>query len=75
MAIAYSHDFVMHAVLGWSATHLSRMTGDKQVIHAAYHHRVQAFEGLRKAINEFSGDNSDAVLGASILLGWQATDP
>jgi len=43
-------------------------------MHLAYQHRGSALKGLQEAIGAFSKENSDAVLAASILLSWQATD-
>ncbi len=74
MGIAFSHDFVMQAVLAWSATHLSKMTGHEEVLKDAYYHRGRALKGLQQAIEEFSTDNFDGVLAASIVLSWQAAD-
>jgi hypothetical protein len=44
------------------------------VRHMAYEHRGIALKGLHEAIGAFSRENSDAVLAASLLLSWQATD-
>jgi len=40
----------------------------------AYEHRGIAMKGLHEAIGGFSAQNSDAVLAASMLLSWQATE-
>lgn len=40
----------------------------------AYEHRGIALKGLHEAIGGFSPHNSDAVLAASLLLSWQATE-
>lgn len=40
----------------------------------AYEHRGNAIKGLQEAIGSFSRENSDAVLAASLLLSWQATE-
>ena len=40
----------------------------------AYFHAGVALKGLQEAIGNFSQENSDAVLAASILLAWQASD-
>jgi hypothetical protein len=50
------------------------MIGELKVMELAYHYRACGLQGLQKAINHFSTENSDAVLAASVLLGWQATD-
>ena len=74
MAIAQSHEYALHAVLAWSATHLAEMTGDALIRQDAYYHRAQALEGLQKGIVSFSKENADAVLCASIVMSWQAPD-
>jgi hypothetical protein len=40
----------------------------------AYEHRGIALKGLHEDIGAFSRQNSDAVLAASLLLSWQATE-
>ncbi|KAL7269151.1 hypothetical protein RUND412_008198 [Rhizina undulata] len=74
LRIASHHDFVMHSLLGLSASHLSWLTACPATLHLAYQHRGSALKGLHEAIGNFSKQNSDAVLAASILLSWQATD-
>jgi Fungal specific transcription factor domain len=74
MAIAESHDFVMHALLGWSATHLAPVLSDKEMELDGYRHRDRALKGLQKAILCFSEDNADAVLCASVVMSWQSCD-
>ncbi len=64
----------MHALLGLSATHMAWLTEDQTVDQMAYEHRGVAFKGLQEAIGSFSRENSDAVLAASLLLSWQATE-
>lgn len=74
LRIATSFPFVMHAVLALSATHLAWLTDSQATYNIAYHHREIALRGLQEGIGNFRRDNSDAVLAASILLSWQATD-
>ena len=64
----------MSAILALSATHLAWVTKSVETDNLAYHHRGLALNGLRQSIDNFCKDNSDAVLGASILLSWQASD-
>ena len=76
MDIAHGHEFVMQALLAYSSTHLARMAGDEMDLpQTALQYRVKALTGLQHAINDFSLENSDAVLAASILMQWQAPDP
>jgi hypothetical protein len=64
----------MHALLALSATHLAWLTDCPLTANMAYEHRGIALKGLHEAIGAFSRQNSDAVLAASLLLSWQATD-
>lgn len=74
LAIAVSSDFVMSAIMAFSASHLAYITGNKETESLAFHHRGIAFKGLQSAMAGFSKENSDAILAASILLSWQVTD-
>lgn len=74
LAIALTNDFVMSSILGLSAFHLSFLTGDQETKQLAYHHKVTALRGLQTAIGSFSKDSCEAILAASILLSWQATE-
>ncbi|CRG89465.1 hypothetical protein PISL3812_06501 [Talaromyces islandicus] len=74
LAIAVTSDFVMSSVLAFSASHLAYLTGSKETEALSYRHRGVAFKGLQNAIGTFSKKNCDAILTASILLSWQATD-
>ena len=64
----------MSAILAFSATHMAWITRSIETNNLAYHHRGIALKGLQAAIGEFSEDNSDAALAASVLLSWQASD-
>ncbi|XXH00198.1 hypothetical protein Hte_006540 [Hypoxylon texense] len=72
--IGATHDYVMHALLAFSAEHIAFLTNCPHVGSMAYEHRGIAFKGLQEAIGSFSRENSDAVLAASLVLSWQATD-
>lgn len=74
LAIALSNEFVMSAILALSASHLAWMTQNPETENLAYHHRGVALGGLQEAIGAFSRENSDAILAASMLLSWQATE-
>ena len=71
---AVGHDFVMSSVLALSATHIAWITNSVETKNLAYYHRGVALKGLQAAIGRFSRENSDAVLAASILLSWQASE-
>ena len=64
----------MSSILAFSATHLAWVTDSVETKNLAYYHRGVALKGLHDAIGNFSRDNSDPVLAASILLSWQASD-
>lgn len=64
----------MHALLALSATHIAWLSKCPVVKQMAYEHRGIALKGLHEAIGTFSRQNSDAVLAASMLLSWQATE-
>ena len=74
LKIGIDYGFVMHALLALSATHLAWLTDCPLTANMAYEHRGIALKGLHEAIGTFSRQNSDAVLAASLLLSWQATD-
>lgn len=71
---AAHHDFVMSAVLAFSATHLASETNSVETSNLAYQHRGVALNGLHNAIGNFSENNSEPILAASVLLSWQTTD-
>ena len=62
--------FVMHALLGWSATHFAPIFGDKDIESDGYRYRDRALKGLQGALLRFSKENADAVLSASIVMSW-----
>jgi len=74
LKIGIDYGFVMHALLAFSASHLAWLTDCPLTANMAYEHRGIALKGLHEAIGAFSRQNSDAVLAASLLLSWQATD-
>ncbi|GES62287.1 C6 transcription factor RosA-like protein [Aspergillus terreus] len=74
LSIAVSYDFVMSSILALSASHLAWITRNKETKQLAYHHRGIAIQGLQKALSAFSRENCDAILAASILLSWHASE-
>jgi hypothetical protein len=64
----------MHALLAFSAMHIAFLTDCPLVGSMAFVYRGNALGGLQEAITSFSRENSDAVLAASLVLSWQATD-
>ncbi|KAL7795046.1 hypothetical protein V8C37DRAFT_54205 [Trichoderma ceciliae] len=74
LKIGATTPYVMHAVLAFSAMHLAFLTDCPLVGSMAFEHRGKALSGLHAAIGSFSRDTSDAILAASLVLSWQATD-
>ncbi|KAL1882984.1 hypothetical protein VTK73DRAFT_506 [Phialemonium thermophilum] len=72
--IGATHRYVLHALLAFSAMHMTFLNEDPLVGNMAYEHRGIALIGLHGAISTFSKENSDAILAASLVLSWQATD-
>lgn len=74
LSLARSCDFVMSAVLAFSASHIAWLTGNAETLNLAYQHRGVALKGLHETIGSFNRANSEAILAASIVLSWQATE-
>jgi len=74
IGIAATNPFVMHSLLAFAAMHIAYLTGCPLVGNLEYEHRGVALKGLQQAIGSFSRETSDAVLAASLVLSWQATD-
>ncbi|TPX08761.1 uncharacterized protein E0L32_009823 [Thyridium curvatum] len=72
--IGATQGYVMHSLLAFSAMHLAFLTDCPLVGNMAYEHRGIALKGLQEAIGTFSRETSDAILAASLVLSWQATD-
>jgi len=54
--------------------HIAYLTDCPMVGNLSFVHRGLALKGLQEAIDSFSPETSDAVLAASLVLSWQATD-
>lgn len=74
LRIGATTPYVMHALLAFSAMHIAFLTDCPVVGGEAFIHRGKALNGLQEAISSFSRETSDAVLAASLVLSWQATD-
>ncbi|EMC92251.1 hypothetical protein BAUCODRAFT_78015 [Baudoinia panamericana UAMH 10762] len=74
LSVASTHPYVMHALLAMSANHLAWLHSSNATRNLYLHHGSIALRGLHEAIGNFSHANADAVLAASLLLFWQATD-
>ena len=72
--LASQYDFVMHALLSLSATHIAITTKSAFLDQVSFAHRGSAFSSLSKAVGSLSCENADAVLAASVILSWQSPD-
>jgi hypothetical protein len=72
--IGATHDYVLQALLAFSAMHMTHLNDCPLVGTMAFEHRGKALKGLQEDIGSFSQDNMDAILAASLVLSWQATD-
>lgn len=64
----------MNALLSFSANHLAWTQSSPETRNLQIHHGSIALRGLHEAIGSFSPANADAILAASLLMLWQATD-
>lgn len=74
LSIASSYPYVMNALLSFSANHLAWTQSSPETRNLQIHHGSIALRGLHEAIGSFSPANADAILAASLLMLWQATD-
>lgn len=74
LSIASSYPYVMHALLSFSANNLAWSQSSDEIRNLHIQHGTIALRGLHEAIGGFSHANADAILAASLLLLWQATD-
>ncbi|CCE62372.1 hypothetical protein TPHA_0C02180 [Tetrapisispora phaffii CBS 4417] len=65
-AMALDHPFLMHTLLAFSATHLSRT--ENGLDHCVSSHRIDALRLLRESILQLSDDNIDALVASAIIL-------
>ncbi|SCW04087.1 LAFE_0H05622g1_1 [Lachancea fermentati] len=64
--LAFDYPFLMHALLAFSATHLSRKEPGLEQYVAS--HRLDALRLLRRAVLEISEDNTDALVASALIL-------
>lgn len=64
----------MQALLSFSANHLAWANSSTDCRNLHIQHGSSALRGLHHAIGNFSHQIADAVLAASLLMLWQATD-
>lgn len=64
--LAFEYPFLMHTILAFSATHLSRTTPGLE--DYVSEHRLNALKLLREAVLEISDDNTDALVASALIL-------
>ncbi len=64
--LAFNYPFLMHSILAFSATHLSRTV--KGLENCVTTHRGEALRLLREAVLEISSDNTDALVASALIL-------
>ncbi|KAG7663619.1 UPC2 [[Candida] subhashii] len=64
--LAFEHPFLMHSLLAFSATHLSRT--EKGLDQCVTCHRGEALRLLREAVLNINADNTDALVASALIL-------
>lgn len=64
--LSFQFPFLMHAILAFSATHLSRTQTDLEEIVAT--HRLDCLKLLKDAVLEITPENTDALVASAIIL-------
>lgn len=64
--LAFEYPFLMHALLAFSASHLSRTISGLEPYVAT--HRLNALKLLREAVLDISQENTDALVASALIL-------
>lgn len=79
-AMAFEYPFLMHCILSFSATHLSRTEAGLE--DYITNHRLEALSLLRSAVLNITEENTDALVASALLLlmdslanAWNNHDP
>ena len=64
--LAFEHPFLMHSLLAFSATHLSRT--EKGLDQCVTSHRGDALRLLREAVLNINAENTDALVASALIL-------
>lgn len=64
--LAFQYPFLMHLILAFSATHLSRT--EKGLDLCVTSHRGEALRLLREAVLDINSDNTDALVALALVL-------
>ncbi|KAJ4169431.1 hypothetical protein NW754_016459 [Fusarium falciforme] len=73
--IAHNHEFLMHAILGFSASQLIKT--DASIVTAAMSHRVKAIRAIKKRLSETSrapieSEEANAMIATCFALTFQS---
>ncbi|KAK5682459.1 hypothetical protein LTS10_005587 [Elasticomyces elasticus] len=71
---AIQHPCAKAALLALGSHHLCSITRSSALEQLAQVYLTKACASLNRAICEFSEDNADAVLAASVMLGWSTSE-
>jgi hypothetical protein len=74
LSVATCNRVVMDSILALSASHLAHFATNKNAKQLTLLYRGIAMQGLREMIGAFSRETCTAILAASILLLWEATE-
>ncbi|KAG2736519.1 hypothetical protein G9P44_000609 [Scheffersomyces stipitis] len=64
--LAFEYPFLMHSILAFSATHLSRT--EKGLDQCVTCHRGEALRLLREAVLDINSNNTDALVASALIL-------
>ena len=64
--LAFEYPFLMHSLLAFSATHLSRT--EKGLVECVTSHRGDALRLLREEVLNINADNTDALVASALIL-------
>lgn len=74
MTLTHAFPFVMDALKSVSASHNAWLTQDPAARELSIQHSTTALAGLHQAVGQFSKNNADAVLSATMILSYQSRD-
>ena len=67
---AFEHPCAKGALLALSSHHLCTITRSTTLDQLTYAYKEQACTSMSEAVRRFSDQNADALLAASVMLGW-----
>lgn len=72
MALAYHHECLFHSVMAFSFGFQALKTGNQYYRNLSDKHRVLALKKFNTELENVSPANTDALLGTSLILYWDA---